>query len=171
MAAVGLALLTSGEAAAMAIPAGSEVPAECFSVEKRIETGQRNPDAVSGNYWERHDRFVFEANFDAGCDIDAYVSGISIVIKTPYQIDSTPDIDDLDDADDFSVLEGQMQSDFPEFIQTFGGGAMTDSTGTALPAVGPSGAFTGARVCINSSIAACTPANAIPLMEIGGGLM
>lgn len=169
-AALGLSLLLPGAASAMVMVAGNEVDADCFSVDTSTQPGVRNHDAVNGNYWKRHDTFTYTAG-DNGCNFQDFISGISIVIKTPFQIDSTPDIDDLDTGADFSILEGQMQSDFPEFIDDFGGAAMTDATGTAPPAVGSSGAFIGARICINTDIGDCNVGSALPLMDIGGGQM
>jgi hypothetical protein len=80
----------------------------CF---QRFSGGGMMANDAGGNYWARLDTFDMT---ESECSI-AEVDGLSIVVKTPFEIDSEPDIDDIDSSADGSVLEGALADLYPDF--------------------------------------------------------
>lgn len=135
------ALLLPGAAHAGTTTIGND-DTDCFG-RATIEGDDPAEDPVGGHFWARRDVFSFNGS---GCGIGAFLEGISLVLKTPFEIDSTPDIDDIDAGPDFLTLQDEMRALFPDFNESFGAGAVQEVSGD--PLVGDEGAFVAAQVCI-----------------------
>ena len=62
-----------------------------------------------GNFWARLDSFT-----NTECE-GALITGVSVLVKTPFQITPDPDVDDIDVLADFTALSGVLEGLFPEF--------------------------------------------------------
>jgi hypothetical protein len=98
----------------------------CF---ERFSGGGMMANDAGGNYWARLDTFDMGESECSAAEVD----GLSIVVKTPFEIDSEPEIDDIDSSSDGSVLEGALADLYPDFghfgflaIGEVGGGAPSD---------------------------------------------
>lgn len=172
-------LALPGSALAAPVMVGSVDDTDCLDKETIPSDRAMEHDPVNGNFWARRD--IFSVTSDEGC-FSAQIDGISIVLKTPFQIDSTPDVDDLDtDVDDFLALQSAMQAmpDLAGFHPEYGGNAVNEAGG-GPPHVGLGGSFLGARICIevvgpsggSLTVDDCLNGSGqIELADIGGGTM
>lgn len=80
-----------------------------FSQHDEVNTSVTGPQA--GNLWGRLDTFALDME---ACEY-AFISGVTVIVKTPFQITPTPDIDDIDNAGDVSALGNALDALFPEF--------------------------------------------------------
>lgn len=162
-------LLVPGAASAMPVQMSESDATVCLN--RSTVAGQAFHDPVNGNFWVRHDTFSLPG--EEGCS-GAFIDGISVLAKTPYQIDSTPDVDDIDGLAEYTILDGELEDLWPSFHPNFGANFGMDPGGNNLPPlVGPEGMFTRVFACINAAGIADCLNNGSPfeLPNIGGGFM
>jgi hypothetical protein len=130
----------------------------CF---ERFSGGGMMANDAGGNYWARLDTFDMGESECSAAEVD----GLSIVVKTPFEIDSEPEIDDIDSSSDGSVLEGALADLYPDFghfgflaIGEVGGGAPSDFGPTFL------GDLTGEEMVFGAALGA----DAFELGFVGG---
>jgi hypothetical protein len=136
---------------------------------------QAQTDATDGNFWVRRDTFTLVPNNDQETCFSAYVSGISLIVKTPLQITSTPDWDDLDAGNNSSPdLRAAMAGLWPDFHPEWGT-AFYNEAGNGPPSGAFANIFQGAEFCLSVgssiTIASCLGGTPTSLTDIGGGFM
>jgi hypothetical protein len=162
----------AGPAAALPVPIGEGEDTDCLARAGAGDAGAFN-DAVNGNFWARRDIFSVDVESDCG---SAFVSGISVFVKTPFQVDSVPEWNDLDGGNNsLPDLTAAMRA-LPEadgFHPSFTGLGFTEANGGA-----PTGAFAntfvGVRICLTlgtTTVAGCLAGSPMVLTDIGGGYM
>jgi len=169
---VGVAL--AGPSTALPVQIGEGDDTECLQRSSVPGDGQSMNDAVAGNFWVRRDTFSLDPEADcSGAD----VTGISVIVKTPLQVDSDPDWDDLDGGNDsFGDLVAAILA-LPEaegFHPSLGGAAFTEG-GSGAPTGAFANTFQSVRICLavgsSISIASCLAGSPAMLTDIGGGYM
>ncbi len=130
-------------------------PTGCFSRSMGSATPNPIQDPDDGNYWARHDVFTVDMEeFDSeGCYYFG-IDGLSLLLKTPFEIDVTPtDVDDIDVFDDFddlrtALLEDEDYDPFDHYGANF---FHPEGTDDGNPDPGEGATWTGASVCISTS--------------------
>lgn len=122
---------------------------------------------ADGNFWARQDTF----SLADGCS-SADVEALSIIAKTPFQIEGAP-LTDIDTVNDALTLRSVLQGLWPDFHPSFGANFGMDSGANDPPEAPPEAMFTDIFVCINASdIDDCLDNGPIlELTNIGGGFM
>lgn len=174
--AAGLLLPASAGALPMQADPGDVDYSRCFDRTTVERTSVTNPilhDAVDGNFRAR--RLQFDLNLGkTGCAFDPEfgeeiaIRGISVIVKTPYQIDTEPDIDDIDSDADGVALVTALAGDWPDFTHWVYSGVV-DPTDT-----GPDGNFTDVEICVDyeiASIADCMADSPVFMTDLGNGYM
>ncbi len=158
-------LLAPGAAQAMPIQVGENDDTDCLT--RQTVDGRAVHDPVNGNFWARHDTFTiiggdscFSASFD----------GLSIVVKTPFQLDGP---DDIDGFAEYAVLDAELEGLYPNFHENFGANFGMDTGANDPPLIGPEGAFESVFACVDAaSIDDClNNGPLIELFDVGGGFM
>lgn len=182
--------LGPGPAAAMPVVVGDDATGcldpdresvEGGSLIDELNTEVTGPD--TGNARVRHDRFDLD---DDVCS-SVFISGVSVLVKTPLEIEGSPvtDIDSIPDASSasalFAHLAGQpIWEDFhPDFGASFTNECAIFDPGSqtctqfGAPADGAfMETFHSVQICINAGdIASCLAGTPIVLTNIGGGFM
>jgi len=124
----------------------------------------------TGNLWARHDRFALDQGSEC---YDSSISGLSVVVKTPFQLTPEPDVDDIDSLADFEALGDELSYAFPDFDH-FSANAIIEASG---PGETPTdfATFHGVSFCIyvgtTGSIAACLADSPVVLPDLDGSAM
>ena len=171
LAALAVGLLLPGAARAMPMPATNNPDyTDCFTRTNNTGETQIVHDPVDGNYWARRGTFTLNSNCLAEGYFEGTIYGLSVIVKTPFQIDSTPDVDDIDTLADFTILRDEMESLWPDFDH-WTASAQADA-GSGQPNVGAEGAFTSVEICVDApSVASCLAGSPVAMTDIGGGFM
>ena len=122
----------------------------------------------TGNFWARRDRFALDQGSEC---YDSFISGLSVVVKTPFQLTPDPDVDDMDSLADFELLGDELSANFPDFDH-FSANAIIEAGGGS-PADFAS--FHGVSFCIyvgtTGTIAGCLSDGPTVLSDLDGSSM
>lgn len=162
----------AGPAAAVPIPVGEGDDTGCLDRSFVAGDLQAHNDATNGNFWVRRDTFTMDSGQECGT---ANINGISIIVKTPLQIDTDPEVDDIDTGNGSSLaLRTELASLWPDFHPEFGT-AFYDEASNGPPTGAFANTFQAARICLavsgSISIASCLAGSPMVLTDIGGGFM
>jgi hypothetical protein len=132
-----------------------------------VEPTQTLVDGTLGNAWARNDRFFYpEESFCTDTsEGEIVLHGVSVLVKTPYQVDLGPtDDNDIDSVAEAEEYEDQMAIDFPSFLHH----GFNARGGDGVPAHGPEDFFTAVSGCLDLSIADCLADPPVPLQTAAG---
>jgi hypothetical protein len=161
-------------ATALPTPVGEGDDTLCFTRSFVAGDLQSMNDATNGNFWVRRDTFTMDPEDECGA---TFVEGISVIVKTPLELDSIPEWDDLDGGNSSGPDLVAALASLPEaagFHPQFGA-AFFNEAGNGPPNGAFANTFQDVRICLAVSgsitIANCLAGSPLALTDIGGGFM
>ena len=168
--------------AAAALFAGLLLPGEssaipftdCFTRSTVSAESERAHDATDGNYWGRRATFTLDSSLCSELETDEVEIGqISVIVKTPFQIDVSPtDVDDIDTVQDaIDLVTALSMLEIADGFDHWAVNAIGEPP-PGDPLVGASGDFTSVEYCIDAgSVDGCEPSPDGFMVPVGEGLM